>query len=295
MRVVYDTLRDGLAAINSAKDQLTTAQRQVATGRRIGSISEDPQAARQSVGAHATLGGIDAYRRTGDSAASRLASADAALGALVDKLTSAAATAHGARGSTTTPASRAAASAEIRASRDGLVSDLNTSFDGTYLFAGTATETPPYAHVGGAWTYQGDAASVQVEIDRGRLVAVSFDGRAIAQGSDATDLFTAPDALASAIDAGDSDAVGVGIDAIERAFDRASIAQGSLGAADRTVEETGLKMSALRQAAESQRAKLEDANLAEAIARMSQADTSYRGALGAVSIAERQTLLDYLR
>jgi flagellin-like hook-associated protein FlgL len=54
-------------------------------------------------------------------------------------------------------------------------------------------------------------------------------------------------------------------------------------------------MSALRQAAESQRAKLEDANLAEAIARMSQADTSYRGALGAVSIAERQTLLDYLR
>jgi flagellin-like hook-associated protein FlgL len=40
---------------------------------------------------------------------------------------------------------------------------------------------------------------------------------------------------------------------------------------------------------------VEDANVAEAIARLTSADNAYRAALGAVSSAERQSLLDYLR
>ena len=37
------------------------------------------------------------------------------------------------------------------------------------------------------------------------------------------------------------------------------------------------------------------ANMADAITRMNEADTAYRAALGAVSSAERVSLLDYLR
>ena len=99
MRVIYDPLRDGLAGINTAKEQLQTAQRQVSSGKRIGPVSDDPASVRQAVDVHNNLGGIDAYRRSGASAAGRLAAADAALGAFVDKLTAAATAAHGARGS----------------------------------------------------------------------------------------------------------------------------------------------------------------------------------------------------
>jgi len=38
-----------------------------------------------------------------------------------------------------------------------------------------------------------------------------------------------------------------------------------------------------------------DVNMAEAVTKLQQADTAYRAALGAVSTAERQSLLDYLR
>ena len=55
------------------------------------------------------------------------------------------------------------------------------------------------------------------------------------------------------------------------------------------------RLAALKLASEKRRSGIEDANLAEAIAKMNQADTSYRAALGAVSSAERLSLLDYLK
>jgi len=45
----------------------------------------------------------------------------------------------------------------------------------------------------------------------------------------------------------------------------------------------------------SRRSKAGAANLAEAIPRLSEADTAYRAVLAAVSREERMSLLDYLR
>jgi flagellar hook-associated protein 3 FlgL len=295
MRILFDVLRDGLASINTAADQMNAARQQVTTGRRVTAPSDDPLAAQQAIGEYATMGGLDAYKRSADSAAARLAAADTVLGGFVDKLTAGIVAAMSGRGTEKTPAERSAAAAEVRQLRAALVSDINSTFRGSYLFSGTVADAPAYVASGGGYTYQGNNASTQIEIDRGRLVTVSFDGQAIAQGSDAVDVFTAMDDLANAIEAGDDAAVGAGMDALERAFDRASRLQGRLGADERGVDEATQRLAALRLAAENRRSKLEDANMADAITRMNEADTAYRAALGAVSSAERVSLLDYLR
>src|SRR5689334_4876820 len=98
MRVVFDVLRDGLSAINAAASDMAAAQQQVATGRRISAASDDPLAVQQAVGEHATLGTLDAYTRTGDSAAARLSAADTVLSGFIDKLTAAVVAGTGARG-----------------------------------------------------------------------------------------------------------------------------------------------------------------------------------------------------
>ena len=85
------------------------------------------------------------------------------------------------------------------------------------------------------------------------------------------------------------------IDAIERAFERTQRAIGSLGADSVELDEARTRLSTLRVAAETRRSLLEDANMAEAVTRLSQADTAYQAALAAVSTAERRSLLDYLR
>jgi len=68
-----------------------------------------------------------------------------------------------------------------------------------------------------------------------------------------------------------------------------------LGADERGLDEAQTRLAALRQAAETRRASLEDANLAEAVTRFTRAQDAYRAALGVVSSAERLSLLDYLR
>jgi flagellar hook-associated protein 3 FlgL len=126
-------------------------------------------------------------------------------------------------------------------------------------------------------------------------VSVTFDGRQIAQGDDADNVFAVLDALVAAIDAGDDAAIGDATAALERALDRALRAQGRLGADERGVDDAAIRLSTLRRAADTRRSALEDVNLADAITRMADAETAYRAALGAVSSAERLSLLDYLR
>ncbi|HWB16665.1 MAG TPA: flagellin, partial [Vicinamibacterales bacterium] len=251
--------------------------------------------ASQAIGEHATMATIDAYTATSNSASAKLSATDNVLAGIVDKLSSAIVTGTSARGSTVDQTARDSAAQAIRGLRDSLVTDFNTTFNGTYLFSGTAVDQPSYAQVGGVWTYQGNADTAQVEVQHGQLVSTTVNGQAVAQGSDTTDVFTTLDQLADAIEAGDDDAITNGLSALDRAFDRTLQAQGRLGAAENSVDDATARLQVLRQAADTRRSTLEDANLAESATKMSQADTAYRAALGAVSSAERQSLLDYLQ
>jgi flagellar hook-associated protein 3 FlgL len=295
VRIIFDVLRDGLPAIETAGAQLARAQQQLATGKRVAGAGDDPLAVQQAIGERHTIGAVDAYTRANQSASAQLATADNVLNGLSDKLTAASVAGLSGQGATATPASRAAAAERVRGLRESIVADINTSFRGAYLFSGTNADQPPYVQSAGAWTYQGTSAVSRVDIDTGRQVAITFNGQQILQGTDSTDVLTALDALADALDAGDGAGIEAGVAAMERAFDRTQRAIGSLGADEQGLDEAAVRLAATRQAAEIRRAGLEDANMVEAATRMSQADTAYRAALAAVSTAERQSLLDYLR
>ena len=295
MRVIFDVIRDGMASINNASRELARAQQQLSSGRRVSSAGDDPLAVQLAIGERATLGAIDAYGRATSSAAARLSAVDNVLSGLGDKLTAAKVAAQAARGTNISAASRAASSAEVRSLRDAILSDINTSSNGTFVFGGTVTDRQPFVGTAGAWTYQGNNSVARVEVEKGRLVSTTFDGRAILQGADSTNVLNELDTLATAIDAGDNVAIGVGMDAIDRAFGRTQRAIGTLGADERAVDDAALRLSSLRAATDVRRSSLEDVNMAEAVTRMTQAETAYRAALTAVSTAERQSLLDYLR
>jgi len=295
MRITFDPLREGLGAINTASAQLQLAQIEAATGKRIRKPSDDPAGAQQALAERAELGAIDDYRHAADSASSRLASADSALGDMVDKLTQALSTVTGVRGSSVDPAARISAATTLGGIRDAIRADLNTSFQGNSLFSGGKVDQPAYALVGGAWTYQGDTSLVQIEVDRVRTVTIGFNGQSIAQGSDATDLFTSIDQLITAVTSNDDAGMATGLDALTRAFDRANQAQGRLGADESSIADTQIRLTARHTAVDGRRSKLEDANMAEALTRMSQAETAYKAALGSVSSVEKLSLLDYLQ
>lgn len=295
MRLTFNSIRDGLDAINTASEQFASAQWQVSSGRRIRTSSEDPLAAQSAVNDQAEIATLDSYSRASDSAVSRLAMLDSVLGDVVDKITEALTAAQGARGSSVSASARAAASATLTGLRDSIAGDINTTFNGNYLFSGSKADTRAYVQTAGAWTYQGDAVAVTLDVDRSRSVTLATSGRAILQGTDSTDLLSVLDTLAADAASGNTAGITTGMDALNRAFRRASDAQGAVGTDQRSASDGQMRLATLRLASIAQLSKDRDANVVEAIAKMNQAQITYQAALGAVSAASKVSLLDYIK
>jgi flagellar hook-associated protein 3 FlgL len=298
MRTTFTSMfRESDLAIQRATTEMLARQREVSTGRRITKPSDDPSAASFVTVESGTVAQTERFEASGDSAEARLTVMDGLLDDLLKKLTSAQVSILSARGVNGTTATRNAASLDLAGLRDSVLEDLNTSFQGTYLFGGAAGTTVPYTKTapGTVGAYAGSTRDVQAEIDRGRFVTIAADGSAIAQGTDAQDIFAVFANAITAVQAGDEAGMQAAVDGIARAFDRTTAAQTRVGTDLNSLGEQRVRLSGVRLAAETEITKLRDADLAESISGMQRAEQAYQAALGVASRGTQLSLFDYLR
>jgi flagellar hook-associated protein 3 FlgL len=285
------------ADLEEARQRLVEWQQQVSSGRRVNAPSDDPSAAAAGIRERNQIATQDQYAEAADSATSRLAVIDSVLDDIVQRLTDSRTAIQSARGSLVSPAQREAAARELESLRSSLVSAFNTSFRGTYPFAGSAGTTPPYTQApSGAVTANAiNQTPVVLDIDRNTTVQITYSAQEIALGSDAEDLFQHLDRAITAVRAGNDADMHAASEGLQAVFNRTTAAQSLVGASMRAVEVQQGRVDALRRASEARIGDLEGADLAEAISGMTQAETAYRAALGAVSTTGRVSLMDYLR
>jgi flagellar hook-associated protein 3 FlgL len=298
MRITFASqFRDGAAGIQKASEQLLEAQRQVSTGRRLDKISVDPSGSATAVAERNALGAVEQYERTADSAASRLAVIDTVLSDIVDKLTKAQSSAMAGQGSTKSTVQREAAAQELRGLKTSLLDDLNTMFHGTFVFSGISSTTKPYTVGGGGvvGAYGGSATEMSIDVGDGRSVKIALDGSAIAQGGASQHVFDTFDDLIAAVVSGNDAGITTGLQELQDAFTRATGEQSRLGTDMAEIDAQKLRLQQVKLSTTERLSKLEEANMAEAITQMSNADAAYRAALGAVSTSTRVSLLDYLK
>ena len=298
MRVTFGAAnRLAEEGIAQAAERMVEFQRQVATGVRVAKPSDDPSAAASAIVERGAVASFEQFTQSSDSAESRLRVADSVLSDLIDKLSAARTVVLSVQGSTASDSQRDASAQELRSLREAVLEDLNSAFGGTYLFAGAAGTVRPFEKDAGGTVqpYAGATLEVETDIDRGRSVAVSFDGSAIAQGTDPADVFAAFDDAAAAAVAGDGAALTAAFDALSRAFERATQTQSRVGTGLRAVADQKLKHGESVRASEARISTLQDANLAKAITGMQQAETTYAAALGAAARSARASLFDYLK
>lgn len=292
MRVTFNTTyRDGLEGIQTAAARLAEWQRQVSSQRRVQFASDDPAAAAAVVGERAEMASLDQFEETTDSVDARLHVVDSLLSDILSNLTAAQTTAAAGRSTILTADQRSALALQMRGLRDNILMDVNGQYRGTFVFSGTAVLTPPFAKdaAGIVQAYAGTQQAQGLDIDRTRSVETTLDGGAIV-----ADLFPAMDALAAAIENGDMAQVDAGLSDLQAAFDRVTAAQSRVGVTLGDLDAHRMRLDAMRRASDQRRSSLEDANLAEAISRMQQAETAYRAALGALGTSGRLSLMDYL-
>lgn len=297
MRITFGSMyREANLAIQHATEDMLTRQREVASGRRVSKPSDDPSASSFVVVETGAVAETERYESSGDSAEARLTVMDALLDDVLRKLTSAQTSIMSARGVSGTPATRNAAALDLAGLRDSVLEDLNTPFQGTFVFGGAAGTTVPYTKTapGVVGPYAGSTRDVAAEIDRGRFVTIAADGSAIAQGSDAQDVFAVFADAITAVLAGDEPGMSAALDGLARAFDRATTAQSRVGADLRSIAEQRLRLSGARLASETEIANLRDADMAESITGMQRAEQAYQAALGAAARGTQRSLFDYL-
>ena len=296
MRVTFGSIfRNGLIDIHRTAEQVAQRQREVSSGRRIHVASDDPSAMATAIGERTEMGVLDQFTQTTDSVDSRLTVVDSVYTDVINRLTNVQTRAAGGRSTILTQTQRDALAGEIRGAASAILTAVNTSYRGMYLFSGGQSLTPPYTPGPPISGYQGDGNVQSVDVARDRAVQVTFDGSAVLQGSAPADVFQTIEALATAVQTGNMAGIDQGIADVAAAFDRVTNAQTEVGIELARLPEDRARLVTQRQAANARRASVEDANLAESISAMTQADAAHRAALGSLANIGRQSLMDYIK
>jgi len=297
MRITENSqYRDTLAHLEQTAAALAKYQSQISSGKRLSAPSDDPEAAAQSTGAYAELSTLNRYAGGQQAATARLSVIDSALSDIVNQLISAKTAAQSAQGSPISAAQRDAAVATLQSVKQALASDLNTTYQGTFLFSGTKTTTAPFTVTGATVSaYQGNNTVMSIDVGSQTSVATTIDGQAITQGSASTDLFADLDTLITAVQNGDTPGITAGIAAVSGAFDRAVQAQTAVGTSLSRLSGQSDRLTAMTTNVQSQISSLEDTDLAAAITGMQQAETAQQATISALATTRQlRTLMDYI-
>lgn len=178
MRIsTYGAYLNGLQAMQRLQQALDYTQRQISSGRRIQSPSDDPIGASRSLELREAISRIEQFNRNGTIVANRLSQEESALNSVNNVLQRVRELTLQANNATQSDESRGLIAVEVREQLDNLVQLANQQDgNGSYLFAGNLVETQPISRNGSIFSYNGDQGQRFIQVGEGREVADSDPG-----------------------------------------------------------------------------------------------------------------------
>ena len=275
--------------------QQTQIAQQLSSGVRVSALSDDPAAAGQSGTLSNTIAQADCFTSSAATARSRGQAADSALGAAVTQLTSAISIAVQGQTDTANASDRAAYANQLSSLRDTLLNLANSSYSGSYLFAGTATASAPFSiDSSGTVTYAGNSqTSTLTDGNSGCIsIATSANGSNIflnASASIFSELQSAITALQSGNAPGASTVTGLRDSLSVVTAQRAGI-DTNLNRVDAALTYTATQETYLK----ADQSKLIAADHVALASELSAAQTQRNALLSTISIVQKGSLFDYL-
>ena len=183
VRLNPNVLPDLLAAIQQSTQNQDIASQELATGRRVNQLSDDPAAAANLVANHDQSSGDDQYLQNLGSLQSKFQTADSALSNVVTVLNRALTLGTEGANGTLTDANRQSIVVEVQGLLSQLVNLGNTSYQGAYLFSGTAVNTVPFSYDSSTntVTYSGNSGSTSVTLDSNNSIPGNVPGDQLLQ------------------------------------------------------------------------------------------------------------------
>lgn len=295
MRVNPNLTNEMLSGISLNRHQSDEAINELSTGRKVNKPSDDPAAVASLILNKSRSGQVNSYLSNVSCLESIMQVAGSTLGSVVSALSKAASLAVQGANGTLNQSDREAIAEEVDGIRQEILSYANESFQGNYLFAGTAVNAQPFvpdpASSSGV-SYKGNDGVSNVDIGSGQTVPANLPG---------SQIFTSPTAnvFQALTDLSDALRSGSGIkDAgaeVQRAFDYVNTqntfygtTMSRLDAARTFLNEENVQLSETDN-------NLAAADMATAATQMSQAEVALEATLAAGSKIASLNLFDYLK
>jgi len=281
--------RSMLANLNGSFERLVNSQEQLSTGFTINRPSDDPLGASRSMSLMTRASDLKQYESSLDAAKSWGDVTDSALANIVDLIHQVRELA--VKGATDTygPDERASIIQELTGILDSLKAQGNAKFGDEYVFAGTATSSPPY-QLGPDDTYAGNTGNVLREVAPGVQVTINEPGINVLGDSNSGLLRSVRD-LIGHLQSGDpadlEAARTTDLNAIDLALETATAAQARLGERQSRFEWNLARIADLQDANAELLASIREVDYGQAMVQFSSRAAIYQAALGAT-----QKLLD---
>jgi flagellar hook-associated protein 3 FlgL len=285
--------RQTLFDLNQITDRLGQVQRQLSSGKQIMQPEDDPFGAGRAVFLRNELGDLEQFKRTINESAAWLQASDSALSNAGDLLHRVRELVVNAGNGTMDASALNAIRSEVAQLKDAFREQANATFAGRHVFAGSATDAPPFPSGGNA--YAGNTLPVQRLISPNQVVQVNRDGEAVF-GPNGANVFDLMDTIMADLASANRTALGTtDLTAVDTALDRLMSARSDIGAVTKRLETQLSRLSDQEVNVSDLLSQTEDADMAKTMITFAQTQSVYQSALQAGARVIQPSLLDFLR
>lgn len=295
--------RNVLADLNAVSAKLTKSQMKAASGKEITRPSDDPFHAAQAMGLRGGLAGVQQYQRNVQDAQGWAEMTEDSL----DDITQNAARARDllVQGGTDSidQTGRNSIASELDQLIEAMKQGASKTYRGSYLLAGAATDTRPYAS-GADDTYHGDeggldptVSGIVREIGPGVTMTINAVGRDILGNGQAAGDGKLLNVLRDAADhlrAGDSASVRADLDKLDTNMDHVLEVRAANGARAQRLDAALSRLQETEETTTKQLSDTEDADIAKTLIDLNSQTAAYQAALRAGANLVQSSLMDFL-
>lgn len=278
--------------LNRVTEVENQAMEEVSTGKKLTDPSDDPAGMAMLIQNKASQAECDQYQQNITTLTSNLQTADSALSSVVTSLNRAISLGVQGASGTVSSSNQSAIANEVTGIREQILSLANSTFNGSYLFAGASTRQAPFVldpSASSGVSYRGDSTVNQVPIGDGASIEANQPGSALFV---ATNVFGALNDLAAALQSGSS--IDNATQEVRVALDNLSAQRVSYGTSLQQLEAEGNYQSNSELQLQSEENNLSGVDMAAAISRLTNAENARNATLEAAGRLNQSTLLDYL-
>lgn len=293
--------RSVLRDLGAAFRDLSLTQRRLSSGKQLNRPADDPFAVNRAIALRGELEGMRQYRKNVNEGIGWTTATEAALTRMADVIQRARELLVDGGNDSNGQVAREAIATEIDQLTESLKQEANATYEGRHVFAGTATETTPYA-LGPVDAYAGNGAAVARVIGVGVSVNVNVSAQSLlGEGQGAADdkLLDVLRDVAENLRGGtpaDAEALrGADLERLDANLDELSRVRAVVGATANRLEAASTRLDELEESGLDLLSKTEDADIAETLVTYSTQRNVYEAALKAGANIVQMSLLDFLR